>query len=47
MIILVVLLAMPVMIIMGTAAVAAGLGWLLNHDAEARHEGSELLDVNV
>lgn len=47
MIILVVLLVLPILVIMGTAAVAAGLGWLLNHDAEVRHEGSELLDVNV
>jgi hypothetical protein len=32
---------------MGSAAIAALLGVALNRDAEVRHEGSELLDVNV
>ena len=46
-VILVVLLLMPVLICMGAAGIAAALGWALNHDAEVRHEGSELLDTNV
>jgi hypothetical protein len=32
---------------MGSAAIAALLGFVLNRDAEVRHEGSELLDLNV
>ena len=45
--ILVALLIFPVVAIMGTAVIAALLGFLLNRDGEQRHEGSELLDVNV
>lgn len=45
--ILVALLIFPVVAIMGTAGLAVLLGFLLNRDAEQRHEGSELLDVNV
>lgn len=45
--IVIVLLALPVLVCMGSAAIAAGLGWVLNHDGEVRHEGSELLDLNV
>ena len=45
--ILVALLIFPVVAIMGTAGIAALLGFLLNRDGEQRHEGSELLDVNV
>ena len=45
--ILVALLIFPVIAIMGTATIAAALGYLLNRDAEQRHEGSELLDVNL
>lgn len=45
--ILVALLALIVAVCMGSAAIAAGLGWVLNRDAEVRHEGSELLDLNV
>jgi hypothetical protein len=32
---------------MGSAVVAVVLGVVLNRDAEIRHEGSELLDLNV
>lgn len=46
-VILVALLVFPVIAIMGSAAVAALLGFLLNRDADQRHEGSELLDVNI
>ena len=45
--ILVALLIFPVVAIMGTAGIAVLLGFLLNRDGEQRHEGSELLDVNV
>jgi hypothetical protein len=45
--ILVALLIFPVIAIMGTATIAAALGFLLNRDAEQRNEGSELLDVNL
>jgi hypothetical protein len=45
--IIIVLLLLPVLVCMGTAVIAAGLGWSLNRDAEVRHEGSELLDTNV
>lgn len=45
--IIVVLLAFPVVACMSAAAIAAVLGMALNRDAEVRHEGSELVDVNV
>ena len=45
--ILIVLLVFPVLVGMGSAAIAAGLGYLLNRDGEERHRGSELLDLNV
>lgn len=44
--IIVALLAFPVIAIMGSVTIAALLGWALNRDAEERHEGSELIDVN-
>lgn len=45
-IIVVALLAFPIVVGLSTAAIAAVLGHLLATDAEARHEGSELLDLN-
>lgn len=45
--IVVVLLLLPVLVCMGSAAIALVLGAVLNSDAEVRHEGSELLDLNV
>ncbi len=45
--IVVVLLLLPVLVCMGSAVIAVVLGVVLNHDAEVRHEGSELLDLNV
>lgn len=45
--ILVVLLILPVLVCMGSAVMAVVLGWALHRDGEARHEGSELLDLNV
>ena len=45
-VIIIALLVFPVIAIMGSVIIAALLGWALNSDAEARHEGSELIDVN-
>lgn len=45
-VIILALLAFPVIAIMGSVTIAALLGWALNRDAEERHEGSELIDVN-
>jgi hypothetical protein len=45
--IVVVLLLLPVLVCMGSAVIAMALGVALNNDAEVRHEGSELLDLNV
>ena len=45
--IVVVLLILPVLVCMGSAIIAMVLGVALNTDAEIRHEGSELLDLNV
>ena len=39
------LLLLPVLILMASAVGAALFGNLLTGDAEARHEGSELLDL--
>ncbi len=44
---MIVLLALPVVVCMSGAIAAAILGQFLTNDAEARHEGSELLDLNV
>jgi hypothetical protein len=43
----VVLVLLPVLVCMGSAVIAVVLGAVLNRDAEVRHEGSELLDLNV
>ncbi|MEZ5215291.1 MAG: hypothetical protein R2705_01810 [Ilumatobacteraceae bacterium] len=45
--IVIVLLLLPVMVIMSGALAAGVLGQFLTKDAEERHEGSELLDLNV
>ena len=45
--IVLVLLLLPVLVCMGSVAIAVVLGVVLNRDAEIRHEGSELLDLNV
>jgi flagellar basal body-associated protein FliL len=45
--ILIVLVLFPVLFLMGMTVVAVVLGSVLNHDAEVRNEGSELLDLNV
>ena len=41
------LLAFPIVVGLSTAALAGVLGHFLWKDAEARHEGSELLDTNI
>ena len=45
--IVVVLALLPVLICMGSAALAVVIGMALNRDSEVRNEGSELLDLNV
>jgi hypothetical protein len=45
--IVLVLVLLPVLVCMGSAVIAVVLGFALNRDAEVRHEGSELLDLNV
>ena len=42
-----ILLAFPIIGGLSTAALAGILGHFLYKDAEARHEGSELLETNV
>ena len=44
--IVVVLLLFPVIALMGFSIVAAVLGQLLWKDGQARHEGSELVELN-
>ena len=44
--IVVVLLLIPVMVLMSGGIASAVLGFFLKSDAEARHEGSELIDLN-
>ena len=46
-VIVIVLLLVPVVVAVSGAVVAAGLGWILERDADTHHEGSELLDTNV
>jgi phosphotransferase system glucose/maltose/N-acetylglucosamine-specific IIC component len=45
-IIIVVLLLLPVVVLMSGAVGAAVLGMFLTKDAEDRHEGSELIELN-
>lgn len=45
-IIVLVLLAFPIVVGLSTAAIAAGIGYFLNRDADIRHAGSELVDLN-
>jgi membrane glycosyltransferase len=44
--VIVLVLVIPVAVCMSGAVVAALLGWSLKEDAEARNEGSELIDLN-
>lgn len=45
-IMVIVLLLFPVMVLMSAALGAAIIGQLLHKDAEVRHEGSELIELN-
>jgi hypothetical protein len=45
--VLVLLFLMPFLFFMSGAVVAAVMGWALKSDAEHRHEGSELIDLNT
>ena len=40
------LLLLPVAILMGSAVLAAILGWSVKTSVDDAHEGSELLDLN-
>ena len=42
----IIVIAIPVAVCMSGAVAAALLGWSLTDDAAARHEGSELVDLN-
>ena len=42
----IIVVVIPVGLCMTGAAVAALLGWSAKEDAEARHEGSELIDLS-
>jgi hypothetical protein len=42
----IIVIVIPVAICMSGALVAGILGWAAKEDAEARHEGSELIDLN-
>jgi membrane glycosyltransferase len=44
--VIVLVLVIPVAVCMSGAVVAALLGWSIKEDAEARNEGSELIDLN-
>ena len=43
----VIVVVLPVAILMSGAIGAMILGWRLKEDAEERHEGSELVDLNT
>lgn len=46
-IVVVLVVVIPVTVMMSGAAVAAILGWALMDSAEADHEGSELVDLDI
>jgi hypothetical protein len=46
-VVLVVVVVLPVGMLVGGAVVSAALGTALDKDAARRHEGSELVDLNV
>jgi hypothetical protein len=43
---LIIVVVIPVSVCMTGAVVAGILGWSAKEDAEARHEGSELIDLS-
>ena len=44
--IVVLVVVIPVLVMMTGPVIAAALGWALKEDAEATHEGSELIALN-
>ena len=44
--IIIVLLLLPVLVLMSGGVASALIGFFLGRDAEARHEGSELLELD-
>jgi hypothetical protein len=42
----VVVVALPVGMMMGGAAIASVLGWSLKNDGDARFDGSEMVELN-
>ena len=46
-VLVVALLGFPIVVGMSTAAIAAVIGYFLCRDAEIRHEGSELVELNT
>ena len=46
-VLIVILFAFPIVVGLSSVAIAALLGHLLWKDGEARHEGSELVDLNT
>ena len=45
--IVILLVALPVAVLVGSSTLAAALGWLLRREGEVLHEGSELVDLNT
>lgn len=45
-IVVVLVIAIPVAVLLSGAVVAAIIGFFLRRDADASHEGSELIDLN-
>jgi len=41
------LISFPIIVGLSTAGLAALIGFFLQKDADKRHEGSELIDVNI
>ena len=46
-IVAILVLVIPVLVMLSSALAALVLGWLLVENAEAEHEGSELIDCNT
>ena len=46
-IVTILVLVIPVLVMLSGALAAAVLGWFLVSNAEAQHEGSELIDCNT
>lgn len=46
-VLVVILIAFPLLVGIGSSALAALLGFFLHRDVEIEHEGSELIDANT